>query len=172
MTMGVLSCSWRHGDLFRSRWNHHGDRDDRRGLVAGLRPRRPLWNVSSQLRGIDLASSPPDLPTWTPTPPFQIITAAASAEITRRHSRRSSGSGRELLGLDPSPSYHRPVSSPALLAPHVFHFQTWQFHDVVMSCAKRMLSLATCRQLRVEQKFPPTQMSSPVNVMQYNISHN
>lgn len=80
MTMRVLYCSWRHGDLLRPRWNHHGDRDDRRGLVAGLRPRRPLWNVPSQLRGIDLASSPGrHLPTWTTTPPSQIIAAAASA---------------------------------------------------------------------------------------------
>uniref|UniRef100_A0A8C4ZPR8 Drebrin-like b n=1 Tax=Gadus morhua TaxID=8049 RepID=A0A8C4ZPR8_GADMO len=41
----------RHGDLVRPRRHHHGHRDDRRGLVARLQPRRPLRHVPRQLRG-------------------------------------------------------------------------------------------------------------------------
>lgn len=53
-TLLYFCFSWRHGDLVRSRWDHHRDRDDRRGLVARVRPRRPFWNVPSQLRGADV----------------------------------------------------------------------------------------------------------------------
>lgn len=80
-------------------------------------------------------------------------------ETPAHSARSSSSSSSELLSLDQNTqckvlSYHRPVSSPTLGSSSL-SFPSKRFHDVVMFILRQMNSLATCKDLQVEQTPPP-----------------